>query len=291
MKRSKLKRKRYLFSKIITFVAISLFFIPVLWLILTSIKPNVEINTRPPVWIPTKLSFSSYLALLGFKVKHIEFGFGANVPFGYYLRNSLIASTFSTFFALIIGTLAAFAFAKFRFRGRNSIFLSLMIARAIPGIALSLPLLVFYKRLGLSDSIFGLIIAYTAMNIPFTAWLMAGFIGEIPDELNDAALIDGCSRWSAFLRVDIPIVGPGLAASGIFAFLASWNEFAVANVITQTTASRTFPVGLFDFTGAFVSDWRGMTAMSVLMLIPAVIFVIAVQRQLVKGLTLGALKG
>jgi multiple sugar transport system permease protein len=127
--------------------------------------------------------------------------------------------------------------------------------------------------------------------VPFTAWLMAGFIGEIPESLNDAALIDGCSKWTAFLRVELPLVGPGLAASGIFAFLTSWNEFAVASVISRTTAAKTFPVGLFDFTGEFVSDWRGMCAMSVLMLIPAVIFVIVVQRQLLRGLTLGAVKG
>jgi len=120
---------------------------------------------------------------------------------------------------------------------------------------------------------------------------MAGFIGEIPEELTEAALIDGCSRWSSFLKVILPLVGPGLAASGIFAFLTSWNEFAIASVITRTIKSKTFPVGLFDFTGEFVSDWRGMCAMSVLMLIPAIVFVIAVQRQLVKGLTLGALKG
>ncbi|HUT64935.1 MAG TPA: carbohydrate ABC transporter permease, partial [Spirochaetota bacterium] len=129
------------------------------------------------------------------------------------------------------------------------------------------------------------------MNVPFTAWLMTGFIGEIPDELTEAALIDGCSRWSAFLRVVVPLVGPGLAASGIFAFLTSWNEFAIASVLTRTTASKTFPVGLFDFTAEFVSDWRGMCAMSVIMLIPAIIFVIIVQRHLVRGLTLGAIKG
>jgi len=286
-----MKRAKHTGAKVITFVVLALFLIPVLWLIMTSVRPNIEINTRPPVWISRNINLDSYLALLGFGVNPERFAFGENVPFGSYLRNSILTALSSTLLALIIGTLAAFAFSSFRFRGKNGIFLTLMIARAIPGIALSLPLLVLFTKMGLSDRIFGLVISYTAMNVPFTAWLMTGFIGEIPDELTEAALIDGCSRWSAFLRVVVPLVGPGLAASGIFAFLTSWNEFAIASVLTRTTASKTFPVGLFDFTAEFVSDWRGMCAMSVIMLIPAIIFVITVQRHLVRGLTLGAIKG
>jgi len=286
-----MKRSKHIGAKVITFVVLALFLIPVLWLIMTSVRPNIEINTRPPVWISRNINLDSYLALLGFGVNPERFAFGENVPFGSYLRNSILTALSSTLLALIIGTLAAFAFSSFRFRGKNGIFLTLMIARAIPGIALSLPLLVLFTKMGLSDRIFGLVISYTAMNVPFTAWLMTGFIGEIPDELTEAALIDGCSRWSAFLRVVVPLVGPGLAASGIFAFLTSWNEFAIASVLTRTTASKTFPVGLFDFTAEFVSDWRGMCAMSVIMLIPAIIFVITVQRHLVRGLTLGAIKG
>jgi multiple sugar transport system permease protein len=286
-----MKRSKHIGAKVITFVVLALFLIPVLWLIMTSVRPNIEINTRPPVWISRNINLDSYLALLGFGVNPERFAFGENVPFGSYLRNSILTALSSTLLALIIGTLAAFAFSSFRFRGKNGIFLTLMIARAIPGIALSLPLLVLFTKMGLSDRIFGLVISYTAMNVPFTAWLMTGFIGEIPDELTEAALIDGCSRWSAFLRVVVPLVGPGLAASGIFAFLTSWNEFAIASVLTRTTASKTFPVGLFDFTAEFVSDWRGMCARSVIMLIPAIIFVITVQRHLVRGLTLGAIKG
>jgi multiple sugar transport system permease protein len=286
-----MKRSKHVGSKVVTFIVLALFFIPVLWLVQTSVRPNIEINTRPPVWISKNINLDSYLALLGFDVNPERFAFGENVPFGSYFRNSLVTALLSTMLALIIGTLAAFAFSSFKFRGKNSIFLTLMVARAIPGIALSLPLLVLFTKMGMSDKVYGLVIAYTAMNVPFTAWLMTGFIGEIPDELTEAALIDGCSRWTAFLRVVVPLVGPGLAASGIFAFLTSWNEFAIASVLTRTTASKTFPVGLFDFTAEFVSDWRGMCAMSVIMLIPAIIFVITVQRQLVKGLTLGAVKG
>jgi len=290
MKRKKYRKPKYLLSNIILILILSIFFIPSVWIVLTSVRPNIEINARPPIWVPRQLDFTSYAALLGRVESAEEFGFGQSVPFLDYARNSIIASVVSTILALVIGTLAGFVFSSFEFRGRDSIFLSFMLARAVPGIALSLPLLILFTKVGLSDRIYGLIIAYTAMNVPFTAWLMTGFFGEIPKELNDAAFIDGCSRWGAFLRVNLPLILPGLAASGIFAFLTSWNEFAVASVISRTTASKTFPVGLFDFTAEFVSDWRGMCAMSVIMLIPAVIFVIAVQRNLVKGLTLGAIK-
>ena len=291
MKRKKYVKSKYTLSNIILIIVLLIFFMPALWIVLTSMRPNIEINARPPVWMPQDLSFSSYAALLGHVESAGEFGFGHSVPFMDYARNSIIASVASTFLALVIGTLAAFIFSSFKFKGKDSIFLSFMLARAVPGIALSLPLLILFTRVGFSDKIYGLIIAYTAMNIPFTVWLMTGFFGEIPKELNDAAFIDGCSRWGAFLKVNLPLILPGLGASGIFAFLTSWNEFAIASVITRTTASKTFPVGLFDFTGEFVSDWRGMCAMSVIMLIPAIIFVILVQRNLVKGLTLGAVKG
>jgi multiple sugar transport system permease protein len=282
---------RYSLSNIILIIILLLFFLPSLWIVLTSIRPNIEINARPPVWIPEKLSFESYAALLGHTEATADYGFGHSVPFLEYSRNSIVASIASTILALIIGTLAGFVFSSFKFKGKDSIFLSFMLARAVPGIALSLPLLILFTKVGLSDKIYGLIIAYTAMNIPFTTWLMAGFFGEIPSDLNDAAFIDGCSRWGAFLKINLPLISPGLAASGIFAFLTSWNEFAIASVITRTTASKTFPVGLYDFTAEFVSDWRGMCAMSVIMLVPAIIFVILVQRNLVKGLTLGAIKG
>lgn len=273
------------------YIIILVFFLPSLWIILTSIRPNVEINARPPVWIPREITLDSYLMLLGQPTPEGSFGLGSNIPVASYARNSIVIALFSTLLALTLGTLAGYVFARFRFKAKNGIFLSLMLARAVPGVALSLPLFILYAKLGFSDTILGMVVAYVALNVPFTAWLMDGFFRAIPEELDDAALIDGCSRWTAFVRVDVPLALPGVAASGIFAFLTTWNEFALANVITRTPASRTFPPGLFEFTGQFVSDWRGMTAMSVMMLIPAIVFVALVQRQLVEGLTSGATKG
>jgi multiple sugar transport system permease protein len=278
-------------NDILLWLVLLAFFIPAFWIILTSVRIRSEVNAHPPVWIPSKLSLDSYKILFGMPTPDGAFGMGGSIPVADYARNSLVIGLVSTLFALIFGTLAGYVFSRFRFKGKNAMFLGWMLARAVPGIALSLPLFIMYARIGLSDTIVGMIITYTALNIPFTAWLMDGFFRAIPKELDEAARIDGCSAWGAFVRVDLPLALPGAAAAGIFAFLTSWNEFALANVITRTPASRTFPPALFEFTGQFVSDWRGMTAMSVLMLIPAVIFVALVQRQLMEGLTSGATKG
>jgi multiple sugar transport system permease protein len=278
-------------NDLLLWLVLFFFFIPALWIILTSIRIRNEINAYPPVWIPSGFSFDSYKILFGMPTPEGAFGLGGSIPVIDYARNSIVIALVSTLFALIFGTLAGYVFSRFRFRGKNGIFLTMMLARAVPGIALSLPLFIMYARTGLSDTLPGMIITYVALNVPFTAWLMDGFFRAIPQELDEAARIDGCSAWTAFLRIDLPLALPGAAASGIFAFLTSWNEFALANVITRTPTSRTFPPALFEFTGQFVSDWRGMTAMSVLMLIPAVIFVALVQRQLMEGLTSGATKG
>ena len=268
-----------------------IFFLPALWIILTSIRNRNEIDAFPPVWIPTGFTIDSYKILFGMPTPEGAFGLGASIPVVKYASNSIIIAIVSTFFALMLGTMAGYVFSRFRFKGKNGIYLAMMLARAIPGIALSLPLFIVFARVKLTDTILGMVITYAALNIPFTTWLMDGFFRAIPKELDEAARIDGCSLWQAFTNISLPLALPGVAAAGIFAFLTSWNEFALASIITRTPASRTFPPALFEFTGQFVSDWRGMTAMSVLMLIPAVIFVALVQRQLLKGLTAGATKG
>jgi multiple sugar transport system permease protein len=276
---------------VLLWIIVLIWFLPAFWIILTSVRLRAEVDSLPPVWIPTALSFDSYKIIFGMPTPEGAFGLGGSIPVMTYARNSIIIALVATTVSIVLGTLAGYAFSRFSFRGKNSIFLAFMLGRAIPGIALSLPLFVLFARVGLSDTIPGMIITYVALNIPFTAWLMDGFFRALPEELDDAARIDGCSHWGAFIRVALPLALPGAAAAAIFAFLTCWNEFALASIITRTPASRTFPPALFEFTGQFVSDWRGMTAMAVIMLIPAVIFVALVQRQLVQGLASGATKG
>ena len=284
---SKARIKSLLLSiahKIGLFLAMAVICLPGLWVVLASFRPTVEIMAKPPVWIPQNLSFDAYVAMFS--------GVGqGGIPVIEYFRNSLIISVTSTAIALAIGMAGGYAFARFRFRAKSSIFLGLMLTRTVPGIALSLPLFFVYARLGIIDTHFGLILAYVALNVPFTIWLIDGFFRQVPKDLAEAAQIDGCTRWQAFWQVEFPLAGPGIASAGIFAFLTSWNEFALASQLTRSVNSKTLPVGLLDYTAEFTIDWRGMCALAVVMIVPALILTFIVQKHLVSGLTSGAVKG
>lgn len=270
--------------KIGLFLAMAVICLPGLWIVLASFRPTVEIMAKPPVWIPGDLSFDAYVAMFS--------GVGqGGIPVIEYFRNSLIVSVTSTAIALAIGMAGGYAFARFRFKAKSSIFLGLMLTRTVPGIALSLPLFFVYSKLGIIDTHFGLIMAYVALNVPFTIWLIDGFFRQVPRDLAEAAQIDGCTRWQAFWQVEFPLAGPGIASAGIFAFLTSWNEFALASQLTRSVNSKTLPVGLLDYTAEFTIDWRGMCALAVIMIIPALVLTFVVQKHLVSGLTSGAVKG
>ncbi|MDW6023000.1 carbohydrate ABC transporter permease [Mesorhizobium sp. BAC0120] len=266
------------------FLAMLIILMPGIWIVLSSLRPTVEIMAKPPVWIPQEVSLDAYINMFS--------GVGkGGIPVLDYFRNSLIISVTSTFIAIVIGMAGGYAFARYRFRGKSGWFLGLMLTRTVPGIALSLPLFFVYARLGLIDSHFGLILAYVALNVPFTIWLIDGFFRQVPKDLAEAAQIDGCTRWQAFWQVEFPLAGPGIASSAIFAFLTSWNEFALASQLTRSINSKTLPVGLLDYTAEFTIDWRGMCALAVVMIIPALILTFIVQKHLVSGLTSGAVKG
>ena len=166
-----------------------------------------------------------------------------------------------------------------------------MLTRTVPGVALSLPLFILFARLGVIDTHFALILVYVALNVPFTLWLIDGFFRQVPLDMAEAAQVDGCTRWQAFLHVELPLAGPGIASAAIFAFLTSWNEFALASQLTRSVNSKTLPVGLLDYTSEFTIDWRGMCALAVVMVAPALALTFIIQRHLVSGLTAGAVKG
>ena len=266
------------------FVAMAIICLPGLWIVLNSLRPTVEIMAKPPIWIPQQLSFDAYVAMFS--------GVGeGGIPVVSYFRNSVIIAVTSTIISLAIGMSGGYAFARYRFKGKNGWFLGLMLTRTVPGIALSLPLFFVFAKVGLIDTHMGMILAYTALNVPFTIWLIDGFFRQVPRDLAEAAQIDGCTRWQAFWQVEFPLARPGIASAGIFAFLTSWNEFALASQLTRSTDSKTLPVGLLDYTAEFTIDWRGMCALAVVMIIPALILTYAVQKHLVSGLTSGAIKG
>lgn len=265
------------------FIVMSIICIPGLWIVLNSFRPTVEIMAKPPVWTPS-FTLEHYRAMFG--------GAGeGGVPVFSYFRNSLIVSVISTAIAILIGMSGGYAFARYRFKGKAGWFVGLMLFRAVPGVALSLPLFIVFARLGIIDTHFGLILAYVAMNVPFTIWLTDGFFRQIPKELHEAAEIDGCTRWQAFWKVEFPVARSGVASAAIFAFLTSWNEFALASQLTRSVGSKTMPVGLLDFTAEFTINWGGMCALAVLMIVPALILTFIVQKHLIAGLTFGGVKG
>lgn len=268
-----------------TFAVMLIVCLPGLWVVLSAFRPNGEILTKPAIWIPRDMSLDNFRAI---------FGYGEDVvaiPVASYFRNSLIISLTSTVIAVLIGMAGGYAFARYRFPAKGSIFLWLMLSRTVPGIALSLPVFIIWSRLGIIDTKPGVILVFAAINVPFTIWLTEGFFRQVPKDLNEAAQIDGCTPWQAFWKIEFPLAKSGIASAGIFAFLTSWNEYALASQLTRSTDSKTLPVGLMDFTAQFTIDWAGMCAMAVIIIIPALILTFLVQKHLIAGLTFGGVKG
>ena len=270
---------------IATFSLMVVMCVPGLWVMLSGFRPNREILAKPAIWIPEDLSLRNFAAIFGFGDAQVA------IPVLSYFSNSLIIAVTSTVIAILIGMSGGYAFARFHFVGKNSLFLGLMLSRAVPGIALSLPVFIIWSRLGLIDEKLGVIIVYVALNIPFTIWLIDGFFRQIPKEMSEAAQVDGCTRWQAFWRIEFPLARSGIASASVFAFLTSWNEYALASQLTRSTDSKTLPVGLMDFTAQFTIDWAGMCAMAVIIIIPALILTFLVQKHLISGLTFGGVKG
>lgn len=279
------RRTKDILTWILTFLIMLIICLPGLWVILSAFRTNGEILTTPAVWIPEQLTLDNFRAIFGFGDNQI------GIPVGSYFRNSLVISITSTFVAVLIGMTGGYAFARYTFPGKSTTFLWLMLSRTVPGIALSLPLFIIWSRVGIIDTQFGVILVYTAINVPFTIWLTEGFFRQVPRDLNEAAQIDGCTPWQAFWKVEFPLAKSGIASAGIFAFLTSWNEYALASQLTRSTDSKTLPVGLMDFTAQFTIDWAGMSAMAVIIIIPALILTFLVQKHLIAGLTFGGVKG
>ncbi len=263
------------------FVALFAALAPVYWMMTISLKTEVDQFAVPPRWI----SFQPTLA-------HYREAFLAR-SFGQYLLTSAFVSVSSTLCAMVLGTLAAYALSWFRFPRRLSTRLSVWIlsTRMFPPIVTVVPLFLMMRDIRLLDTRLSLVIVYTAFNLPFVVWMMRGFFREIPRELEEAARVDGDSRLGALRRVILPLVAPGLAATAVFCLIISWNEFLFALVLTQTDAAMTLPVGIAGRVTQYEIRWGVMSAAATVAMMPILIFALAVQRYLVRGLSLGAVKG
>ncbi|MGB5874214.1 MAG: carbohydrate ABC transporter permease [Bacteroidota bacterium] len=269
--------KRYV---VIVVLAVLAFFVllPILWTFATSLKPLPEVNTFPPEWTSPNMSLQPYADMFFY------------LPFSTYTLNSLIVALSATVLTLLIGSLAGFAFSRFQFPGKGLFLLVFLLSQMLPGASVIIPLFQLLREVGLYDSLVGLTLIHTAILLPFVIWLLYGFFTGIPKEVEDAALIDGCSRLQALRRVILPLALPGLGATGLFAFLGSWNEFFFALILTVSDNTRTIPVGIGLFVGEYSDVWNQMSAAAILFSIPPLVLFLMMRRTFVKGLAAGALK-
>jgi multiple sugar transport system permease protein len=262
---------------LMTVLAVMVLF-PFLWMLSTSLKPMSEVASLPPKWVTNNMTLSSYRDMFKF------------LPFGAFTLNSLYIACTTTILSLFIGILAAFAFARLQFKGKSVLLLLFLLSQMLPGASVIVPLFQLIRRLGLYDTHIGLILTHTALIIPFVIWLLYGFFKSIPIEIEQAAMIDGCSSMQALQKVLLPLLLPGIGATALFAFLGSWNEFFFAMILTSSDMKRTIPVGIGLFVGEFSDVWNQMCAAAIFFSIPPLFLFFLLQKTFIKGLSAGAVK-
>jgi len=250
---------------------------PYIWIVLTSFKERTDILTTPPVWIhnPSWVNYSNML-----------FGRG----FDRYLLNSVIIGLSSTLVALFVGTLAAYAFSRYRVPAGNHLFFYILATRLGPPVAYALPMYFLFSNLGLLNTHIGVSVAHAAFNLVLVVWMMKTFFDEIPRELEEAAKIDGCTDWQLFRKVSLPLAAPGLVTVAIFVFIFSWNELLFASILSAGD-TNTLPAMIPSLVLHTGTLWGEVAAAAVVQTIPVIIFTFIAQRHLIRGLTFGAIKG
>ena len=261
---------------VIALLLVIIFCFPVYWLFIISFKTPDEIFAFPPVWYPESIQFKNYAVL--FKDGD-----------AWSVWNSLVLASVSTFVAMILGTLAAYSLVRFKTGGEN-LAVWIISQRMMPPVAIVFPLFLLYVYLGWVDSYFGLIILYTAFSLPYVIWMMRGYIEDIPLELEESALVDGCTRLEVLWKVVLPMARSGLFATAVFTFIFAWNDFLFALVLTRTEVT-TYTVQVTHYFGGQSNFWAKIAAMSVLGTIPVFFTVAVMQRYLVRGISMGAVKG
>lgn len=252
---------------------------PVVVMLATSLKPRGEIFALPPRLFPEHWTLANYLTVFR----------ASTMPRA--LLNSVLLGLLVALVTLAVSFLAGYGLARYRFRGRRSVALFILLGQIVPLTVLLLPLYRIVRGLNLIDTIFGIAIPHLVITVPLVTWMIRNQVAAVPVELEEAALLDGCSRFDAMTYVLLPVVAPGIAAAGMFAFLQSWHEFLFASVFTVSTGARTAPVALTSFASEFAVDWGATMAASVVLTVPIIAMFVAFQRYFVGGLTAGAVKG
>ncbi|KJS20796.1 MAG: ABC transporter permease [Clostridiaceae bacterium BRH_c20a] len=254
---------------------------PMFWMLVTSLKTNLDVFQVPPTILPQDPSLKSYENLI----------FGSTPIYKYFI-NSVITSLGTVFISIILATLAGYALSRLRFRFRKAISIGVLVTQMFPLVVLLIPLYLLYVKTHLLNTYIGLILGFTSFSIPFGIWMIKGFVDSVPIEIEEAAMVDGCSRFQAMRMVVLPLILPGIVATGVFAFLDAWNNLLFPLTLVNDISMKTLPPGMIlAFGGEFKHDWSGMMAASTIISIPVVVVFILLQRYLVEGLTGGAVKG
>jgi multiple sugar transport system permease protein len=247
----------------------------------TSIKPTVHVFDLPPEVFPSTPTFEHYIGLDEGSIKVSVF-----------FMNSVINSVGTVLLALAVGILAAYALSRVKFRFRKAIAVGILTTQMFPLVVLLIPLYLLYKNLHLLNTYQGLILAFTSFTLPFSIWMLKGYIDSVPVELEESAFMDGCSRWQILSKILLPLIMPGVVATGVFAFLDAWNNLLFPLMLVSKPGMKTLPPGMIlAFSGEFKHDWGGMMATSVIVSLPVVVAFVMLQRFLIEGLTRGAIKG
>lgn len=252
--------------------------LPIITMVLNSFKSNTEIMTSASL-LPRQLKFDNYAYVNG------------KTNFWVQFKNSWIVAFYGTGISILIAAFAGYAISRYRTRGLSIFSNSLLMLQMFPIILVLIPLFILFRTMNLIDSYYSVIILYVTVHLPFAIWMYKGFFDSIPKELEEAAWIDGCSRLKGFLRIVLPISGPGIAAVAIFSFLFSWNEYLIANVFLRNEQYMTIPVGLQLFMQQYSTDWGGLTAAATLAMLPVLIFFLFIQKYMIHGAVAGSVKG
>jgi multiple sugar transport system permease protein len=274
----KKRTHRFFTLYIPVFVLLALTLIPFIWIFLTSLKNPNELYSKVFTYLPVQPTLNNYAELFT-KTNFIQ-----------NIKNSILVAGCTSLISLLIATMSAYAFTRYRFRGRKLLLGSYLLIYMFPAVLFLIPLFMEMRKFGLINTLWALIIAHSTFTIPLSVWLMVGFLNEVPIEIEESALVDGCNRFVSFIKIVFPIISPGLAATGSYIFIYSWNEFLYAVMFTNE-ATRTLPVALQVFVGQYLIQWDLLSAGAVVTVIPVILLFMLIQKNLVRGLTAGAVKG
>ncbi|MFD7547758.1 carbohydrate ABC transporter permease [Streptomyces sp. NPDC059578] len=252
---------------------------PLYWMLLTAIRPSSEIRSNPPQFWTSEPTLDNFRRAM------------ASETFWSSVRASALVGVGTVVVSLLIGVAAAYAVARFSFFGRRAFVVVILSVQMIPLAGLIIPLYLLLSDAGLTDSLVGVVLTYLVFMLPFTVWLLRGFVAGIPVELEEAAMVDGCTRAGAFRRVTLPLLAPGLVATSIYALVQAWNEYVLAYVLLSSTDKQTVSIWLVSFQTSFGTDYGALMAGATLTALPVVVFFMIVQRRVAAGLTVGAVKG